>query len=307
LELKVENRIISHPTKITDKLNSHFISTAKDLIKQKNTVSIYDLEIKHCPNSICIYPVTEEEVTSLVKSLKGKPTSGDDDIPENLVKQCIHLIKGPLTHIYNLSLTSGVFLVLWKTAKVKPLHKKGDKYDMNNYRPISIIPVFAKILERLMYNRITSFLYENKILSEAQNGFRKGKSIDTAVQSYIERIQKALDNRLHTIGLFIDLSKAYNVLNHNLLLEKLSYYSITGSTNLWFRFYLFHRKQFIEISQSNTSNGEVNTYGSSSLDIEQGVSQGSVLGPLLFLLYTNDLPKNVHDAKVVMFADDISV
>ena len=178
---------------------------------------------------------------------------------------------------------------------------------MNNYRPISIIPVFAKILERLMYNRITSFLYENKILSEAQNGFRKGKSIDTAVQSYIERIQKALDNRLHTIGLFIDLSKAYNVLNHNLLLEKLSYYSITGSTNLWFRFYLFHRKQFIEISQSNTSNGEVNTYGSSSLDIEQGVSQGSVLGPLLFLLYTNDLPKNVHDAKVVMFADDISV
>jgi hypothetical protein len=222
LELKVGNRIISNPTKIPDKLDSHFISTVKDLIKQKNTVSIYDLEIKHCPNSICIYPVTEEEVISLAKSLKGKPTSGDDDIPENLAKQCIHLIKGPLIHIYNLSLTSGIFLVLWKTAKVKPLHKKGDKYDMDNYRPISIIPVFPKILERLMYNRITSFLYENKILSEAQNCFGKGKSIDTAVQSYIERIQKALDNRLHTIGLFIDLSKAYD-LNHNLLLEKLSY------------------------------------------------------------------------------------
>ena len=91
--------------------------------------------------------MTEEEVISLTKSVKGKPTSGDDDIPENLVKQCIHLIKGPLTHIYNLSLTSGVFLVLWKTVKVNPLHKKGDKYDMNNCRPISIIPVCAKILE----------------------------------------------------------------------------------------------------------------------------------------------------------------
>jgi len=223
MELKVGNSIISNPTEITDKLNSHFISTVKDLIKQNNNVSVYDFEIKHCPNSIFIYPVTEEEVISLTKSLKGKPTSGDDDIPENLVKQCIHLIKGPLTHVYNLSLTSVVFPVLWKTAKLKPLHKKGDNYDMNNYRPISIIPVFAKILERPMYHRITSFLYDKKILSEAQNGFRNGKPIDTAVQSYIERIQKALDKREHTIGLFIDLSKACDVLNHNLSLEKLSY------------------------------------------------------------------------------------
>jgi hypothetical protein len=89
-----------------------------------------------------------------------------------------------------------------------------------------------------MYNRITSFLYEDKVLSEAQNGFRKGKSIDTAVQSYIERIQKALDKRVHTIGIFIDLSKAYDVLNHNLLLEKLLYYDIRGSTNSWFGSYL---------------------------------------------------------------------
>jgi hypothetical protein len=217
------------------------------LIKQKNNESIYDLEIKHCPNSLFIYLVTEEEVISLTKSLKGKPTSGDNNIPENLVKQCIRLIKGPLTHIYNLSLISSVFSVLWKTAKVKPLHKKGDKYDMNNYRPISVIPVFANMLEQLICNRITSFLYENKILSEAQNGFRKDKSIDTAVQSYIERIQKALDKRVHTIGIFIDLSKASDVLNHNLLLEKLSYYGIRGCINSLFRSYLFHRKQYIEI------------------------------------------------------------
>jgi len=152
-------------------------------------------------------------VISLTKSLKGKPTAGDDDIHENLVKQCMQLIKGSVAHIYNLSLNSGVFPDIWKTEKVKPLYKKGDKYDMKNYRPMSIIPVFAKLLERLMYNRIISYLYENKILSEAQNGFRKGKSIDTAVQSFIGRIKKALDKRVHSTGIFIDLTKAYDVLN----------------------------------------------------------------------------------------------
>jgi len=156
----------------------------EELVKQNSNGSVYNLKIKQCPNSIFIYPVTEE-VISLTKSLKGKPTAGDDDIPEDLVRQCMQSIKGPLAHIYKLSLNSGVFPDVWKTAKVKPLYKKGDEYDMQNYRPISIISVFAKLLERLMYNRTTSCLYENKILSEAQNVFRKGKSIDTAVQSFV--------------------------------------------------------------------------------------------------------------------------
>jgi hypothetical protein len=131
LELKVGNKIISNPAEITDELNSHFINTVKEMIKHNNNGSVYDLQLtRH--NSIFIYPVTEEEVIRLTKSLKGKPTSGVDDVPEYLVKQCIHLIKGPLSHIYSLSLNSGVFRDSSKTAKVKPLHKKGDKSDMHN-------------------------------------------------------------------------------------------------------------------------------------------------------------------------------
>ena len=138
-------------------------------------------------------------------------------------------------------------------------------------------PIFAKLLERLKYNRIISFLYKNKIFSEAQNGFRKGKSINTAVQSFIGSIQEVLNKRVHTIGIFIDLTKAFDVLNHKLLLEKLFYYGIRGSTNLWFRSYLTHRKQFIEICQSDSSSVRVNRYRSFGMEINQGVPQGSVL------------------------------
>jgi hypothetical protein len=130
-----------------------------------------------------------------------------------------------------------------------------------------------------MYNRIISFLYENRIFSAAQNGFRKGESVNTAVQSFIGRIQEILDKRVHTTGIliFIGLTKAYDVLNRKLLLEKLFYYGIRGSTNLWFRSYLTHRKQFIEICQSDSSSVRVNRYSSSSMEIKQGVPRGLVL------------------------------
>jgi retron-type reverse transcriptase len=167
-------------------------------------------------------------VVSLAKNLKNKLTVGYEDIPESSVKQCMQLIKGLLTHIHNLSLRSGVFPDEWKAAKVKPLQKKGDRHDIHNYRPISIILVFAKLLERVMFNRLIPFLYENKILTEAQNGFRKGKCIETAVQSLIEIIQEALDKGVHSIGIFIDLTKAYDKLNHEVLFE--NYHSMEKGT-----------------------------------------------------------------------------
>jgi hypothetical protein len=165
-ELRIGNKTISNPTEITEKLNMHFISTVEELVKQNsNRRSDNKLEIKLCLNSIFIYPVTGE-VISLTKSLKGKPTAGYDDMPDSLVEQCIQLIKGPLAHIYNASLGSGVFPDEWKTAKLKPLYKNGDRYDMLNYRPISIISVFAKLLERLMYNRIIYFYIRTRFLQK---------------------------------------------------------------------------------------------------------------------------------------------
>jgi hypothetical protein len=167
LELRIGNKIISNSTEITEKLNMYFISTVEELVKQNGNRRSYNkLEMKHCPNSIFIHRVTEEEMISLTKSLKGKPTAGYDDIPDSLVKQCINLLKGPLARIYNVSLNSGVFSDKWKTAKVKPLYKKRDRYDTQNFRPRSITLVFSKLLERLVYNRIISFLYETRFLQK---------------------------------------------------------------------------------------------------------------------------------------------
>jgi hypothetical protein len=197
-------------------------------------------------------------VVSLAKTLKNKRTAQPDDIPECLVKHSIGLIKKPLTHIYNLSLSLGVFPENLKIAKVTPLHKKEDRHDMQNYRPISIISVFAKLLERLML-----FFQKNWVITETQYEFRKGKCLEIAVQAFIEKIQEALDNRKYSVGIFIDLTKAYDTLNHKVMMEKLSSYGIRGITNMWFKSYLSNRRQYIEIKHTDFYNNNVSKIRSS--------------------------------------------
>ena len=231
-------------------------------LSRPQIINVQHQVTKHSPKSVVVLLTTEHEIVNLAKSLKGKQAAGYDDIPEHIVKQCIQAIKKTLTHIFNTSFREGVFPKQWKLAKIKPLYKKGDRIfkitDLYQY-----LPVFAKLFEKLMFNRITSFLNDTESLTEVQNGFRKGKSIEIAIQTLMEPLREALDNRKHAIGIFIDLSKAYDTLDHEKLLEKLALYGIQGVTHSWFKCYLTNRSQYTEINQETHGNNLVSCHRSS--------------------------------------------
>ena len=184
-----------------------------------------------------------------------------------------------------------------KIARVVPLFKTGEISMFTNYRPVSVLPAFSKILERIVYNHLINFLNKFNILSSNQYGFRKNHSTAYALIQLYDKLSDAFDQGKVTLGLFIDLSKAFDTVNHDILLDKLEFYGVRGVALQWFKSYLSCRTQFVQY----------NGYNSSSKYIKCGVPQGSILGPLLFLLYINDLCNVSKALDFILFADDTNI
>jgi len=233
--------------------------------------------------------------------LKPKNSSGYDGISTKLLKISSPFITSPLIHICNKSISSGTFPDRLKCAVVKPLFKKGEKTKLLNYRPISMLSSFAKLLEKVMYKQFQVHLNKHSILAQEHDGFRPDSTTNKAIYKLINETVNALNSKLIVGGIFFDHEKAFDCLNHGILLSKLQFYGVYGIARSWFVSYLQNRHMRVQITDERTNQ----TSFSAWKKITDGVPQGSVLGPLLFLIYVNNMPKTINDNNItVLFADD---
>jgi len=257
----------------------------------------YEFMQARCAQTFRFVDITEDDMRLVIKNLKDNCATGFDDVSSAVIKQCGDVLLQPLLKLANSMLRDGNFPSLLKTARVVVVYKGGSKNDFGNYRPISVLSVFSKIFESLLYKPLYDFIETNGILTDSQYGFRKGRSTEMALIKIKENILRSFAEGNYVTGLFFDIRKAFDSLDHELLLVKLEHYGIRNGALKLIGNYLSHRKQYVV----------VNNFASAMTQIKQGVPQGSNLGPLLFLLFINDFVNIYSGAQYLMFADDSNV
>lgn len=205
-----------------------------------------------CPDTIYIVPATEQEVFSTIMNINNSNSSDPFDMQLRPIKFVADIITIPLHHIFNICLSSGTFPSLLQIAKVVVIYKKGDKNDFGNYRPISILPIFSKVLEKLLHSRYSSFTDKHQSLTNSQYGFRKNCSTELALLDQKEFILEAIEDKKLALGIFVDFSKAFDSLNRKVLLHKLKYYGIRGIAHTIIESYLSNRTQYVSLNNHNS-------------------------------------------------------
>ena len=283
----------------TEGFNTFFTNIGSNLAKRitLQSGSFYDaLPNSNC-NSMLLSKTDAKEILSIVKKFSNKSSLDCNDMSMSIIKEIIPFVVNPFTYICNLSFYSGDFPNAMKIAKVLPVHKNGAKNEFNNYRPISLLPQFSKILEKLFDLRMEKFVNKHNILHDCQFGFRAGRSPNMALLSLIENITTSLDDHKHAVGVFMDIKKTFHTIDHNILLKKINHYGLRGIVSKWICSYLENRSQYVQF----------NGMKSGLQNVTCGVPQGSILGPKLLLLYINDICNVSNILDFILYADDTNV
>lgn len=295
---KINQKRTEVETSLTsDDLNSFFskVGIYDGNTSKEDPISIVKGTNKH--SSMFLYQTNKDEVEQTIKRLKNKHTRDVYGTSPYVLKRVNTQVSGYLSHVINRCIDEGIFPTELKNSKVVPVFKKGDKDSEENYRPISIIPTIAKVFEAILAKRIRNYLLKEKAFTNDQHGYLPGRSTTTALRQMISQIHEAFDGREYAQVAFCDLSRAFDTVDHATLVGKLEKYGVRGGVRDLLRDYLMNRMQVVEwrgvISQP--------------VPIKNGIPQGSLLGPLLFLVYTNDLPENVQAKSITIYADDTSM
>ena len=299
----INNQKVTNRRVIANKFNSYFISIASKLnseisdtpIANQSLPSFQDFLNPTNNRSFVIYDCDESEILGIISELVSGKAS---DIPIKIIKRAAHVISPILSKYYNILMHAGIFPDVLKVGKITPVFKKGDSELLENYRPISTLPIFGKIFEKVIYTRLYSFFTSQNLLYDKQFGFRKSHSTGHALNHSVTHIINQTLQKNFVLGIFIDLSKAFDTIDHDSLIVKLDRYGVRGSANDLLKSYLSNRRQYTECFDVK----------SDTLKVEYGVPQGSVLGPLLFLIYINDIVNcSPHAGEFILFADDTNI
>ena len=293
--ININGTVTNNKQNIIYYLNDYFTNIGSNIMHKinKSTSDNSNTHFTHFLRNptFSFQSVTENEICEVIKCLNSKNSCGSDGISSKLIKYIIEELSMPLTVIINQIFTTGIFPDNLKTAKIHPLLKAGDPLIATNYRPISLLTSISKIFEKIIFNQLTNYLSLNKILTDSQYGFRKNHSTQSAALELIDRLMISMDKGKTPLAIILDFSKAFDTLDHEILLYKLKYYGIKDKALFLFRNYLTNKRQYTEL-------------GVVKSNIKTGVPQGSILGPLLFLLYINDIADITKYLKTIIYADD---
>ena len=296
-KIQVNNTSLTDKKDMANALNDYFVNIGPQLLNNIGSSTDYRHYLKsNQANSFYMHPTVPSEILALISKLDIKKSPGDDEISGKLLKSCPALFSNLISHLANTVMVTGRYPQKLKLGKIIPIYKKNNKMDPTNYRPISLLSVINKIIEKVIHKRLYEYFEKNKIIYQYQFGFRHSYSTTMALIEITDQLREQIENKYVTMGIYIDLTKAFDLVDHNILLAKLQAYGIRGPALNLIKSYLSDRSQYTKIDNTKS-------------DIKKltcGVPQGSVLGPLFFLVFVNDM-QNCTTANLRLFADDTNI